>query len=104
MSRYSGSVTARGASRRIVHRLVTLALVALATAIPPNDGSAQPAPTLPNKDLMETTITDASNAIWNAYDPPASEEQWATLAAAAQALIAATKTATVGGTGPMDNE
>ena len=61
-------------------------------------------PTMPIKQLMETTITDASNAIWAAYDPPTTDEQWKTLEAAAVALIAATKVNAVGGTGPTDND
>jgi len=63
-----------------------------------------PQPTMPIKQLMETTITDASNAIWNAYDPPTSAEQWSALEKAALALIDATKVNAVGGTGPMDSE
>ena len=67
--------------------------------------AAQPAaPTVPIKQLMETTITDASNAIWAAYDPPASDEQWKTLEQAAVELVAAAKINAIGGTGPMDNE
>jgi hypothetical protein len=62
------------------------------------------APTMPIKQLMETTITDASNVIWAAYDPPASDEQWKALEQSALALVAAAKVNAVGGTGPMDNE
>src|SRR5512134_3569972 len=66
---------------------------------------AQPAtPTMPIRQLMETTITDASNAIWAAYDPPASDEQWKALEQAALSLVAASKVNAIGGTGPMDNE
>ena len=46
-----------------------------------------PQPTMPIKQLMETTITDASNAIWAASDPPTSAEQWAALEKAALAVI-----------------
>jgi hypothetical protein len=59
---------------------------------------------LTTKQLMETTITDASNAIWNAFDPPTSAEQWAALEKAALILIDATKLNAIGGTGPMDKE
>jgi len=65
---------------------------------------AAPKPSMPIKQLMETTITDASNAIWNAYDPPSSDEQWKALEKAAVKLVEATKVNAVGGTGPMDNE
>lgn len=77
------------------------AIVALSAQPPP---SAAPQPTVTTKQLMETTITDASNAIWNASDPPKSDEEWAALERAALALIDATKVNAVGGTGPMDKE
>ncbi len=63
-----------------------------------------PRPTVPIKELMETTITEASGALWNAFDPPTADEQWAALEQAALRLIEAAKTNAVGGTGPMDNE
>ncbi len=77
------------------------ALLRHVSAQPPTPASQ---PTLPIKQLMETTITDASNAIWAAYDPPTSDEQWKALEAAAVTLVAAAKINAIGGTGPMDNE
>jgi cytochrome c556 len=59
---------------------------------------------MPIKQLMEGTITDESNAIWAASDPPTSDEQWKALEQSALKLIAAAKVNAVGGTGPMDNE
>jgi hypothetical protein len=53
---------------------------------------------------METTITDASNAVWNASDPPSSDEQWRTLEKAAMELVDAAKLNAVGGTGSKDKE
>ena len=53
---------------------------------------------------METTITEASNAIWNANEAPTSPEQWAALEEAALMLIDAAKSNAIGGTGPMDTE
>lgn len=61
-------------------------------------------PAVTTKQLMETTIADASNALWNAFDPPTSDEQWSALEKAALTLIDATKRNAVGGTGPMDKE
>ena len=81
-----------------------IALAGAALAQPPSAAEAPSRPTVPIKELMETTITEASNTLWNAYDPPASAEQWAALEQAALALIEATKLVAVGGTGPMDNE
>jgi hypothetical protein len=66
--------------------------------------SASPEATLTTKQLMEGAITDASNALWNAFDPPKSDEEWAALEKAALALIDASKRNAVGGTGPMDKE
>lgn len=96
------------ARRKVAVATVTLAAaMTFANAVfaqPPN-GTGEPSrPTVPIKQLMETTITDASNALWNASDPPTSAEQWAALEKAALALIAATKINALGGTGPMDNE
>jgi len=82
--------------------VATAALLQASWPQPPPGAGLQP--TMPIKQLMETTITDASNAIWNAYDPPTSAEQWSALEKAALALIDATKVNAVGGTGPMDSE
>ena len=59
---------------------------------------------MPIKQLMETVITDTSNAIWAASDPPTSVEQWSALEQAALKLVDAAKVTAVGGTGPMDEE
>lgn len=81
------------------------AAIVMANAIVAQPPAADaPRPTMPIKQLMETTITDASNTIWGAYDPPTSDEQWGELEKAALALIEAAKVNAVGGTGPMDNE
>jgi hypothetical protein len=86
--------------------VAALVVVSAATDAPLAQQSAgnAPQPGLTTKQLMETTITDASNAIWNAFDPPTSAEQWAALEKAALALIDATKLNAVGGTGAMDKE
>lgn len=105
-------LTARNGGAINLGHAVALAIATLAAAIastsaalaqPPSADDA-PRPTVPIKELMETTITDASNTIWGAYEPPTSAEQWAELEKAALALIEATKVNAVGGTGPMDNE
>jgi hypothetical protein len=103
----------RGATARLTARAAKVAVAAAAlitTAAVLQISSAQPAagaalePTLPIKQLMETTITEASNTIWGAYDPPTSAEQWSALEQAALMLIDAAKITALGGTGPMDNE
>ena len=95
------------ARRRIVRTVASMAatlaavtaLIELTRAQPP-----APKPTMPIKQLMETVITDASNAIWAASDPPTSGEQWTALEQAALKLVDASRVTAVGGTGPMDEE
>ena len=109
MGRFAGSW--RGAVGVCIARTrstVAVAAIAVVTAIvaplaqtPPG---AVPQSALTTKQLMETAVTDASNAIWNAFDPPKSDEEWSALERAALALIDATKRNAVGGTGPMDKE
>jgi cytochrome c556 len=82
--------------------LAAIGVIVTAAAQAPPNASAQPA--LTTKQLMEGAITDASNVLWNAFDAPKSDEQWAELERAALALIEAAKLNAVGGTGPMDKE
>ena len=56
------------------------------------------------KEIMEKTITPATNTIWNAYEPPTDEAQWVALEEAAVTLIVAAEAVGRGGSGPMDNE
>lgn len=56
------------------------------------------------KDLMEQTITPATNTIWGAYAPPSDEAEWKSLEEAAVTLLAAANLVALGGAGPMDNE
>lgn len=56
------------------------------------------------KEVMEKTITPASNTLWNAFDPPTDEEQWAALEEAAVTMLVASNVVAIGGTGPMDME
>ena len=51
-----------------------------------------------------SAITDASNAIWNAFDAPTSDAQWAGLEKAALALIDATKLNAVIQSRPRESE
>lgn len=56
------------------------------------------------KEVMEQTITPATNTLWNAYEPPTEEQQWVALEEAAVTLLTAANVVALGGTGPMDNE
>src|SRR5690606_18466810 len=64
----------------------------------PADG--QPLVTI--KEVMEKTITPASNTLWNAFDPPTDEAQWLALEEAAVTMLVASQAVAIGGTGPMD--
>jgi len=101
-----GAVVTAGTAGRVALAasvLIATAILIQASWAQPAAG-AEPQPTMPIKQLMETTITEASNTLWGAYDPPASAEQWDALEKAALVLIDAAKITAVGGTGPMDNE
>ena len=56
------------------------------------------------KELMEKTITPATNTLWNAFEPPTEDAQWVALEEAAVTLLTASSVTALGGTGPMDNE
>jgi hypothetical protein len=56
------------------------------------------------KELMEKTITPATNTLWNAFEPPTTDEQWTALEEAAITLLVAANVTALGGTGPMDSE
>lgn len=91
---------------------VTLCAAALAALSLINPLSAQQdeasdvafTPLVTIKELMEKTITPATNTLWNAYEPPTEEAQWAALEEAAITLLVAANVNAMGGTGPMDNE
>ena len=108
MKRLSSTCTSCKAARALRASRLTLVTAFGATTAsvdaPLAQPPAAPQPTVPTKQLMETTITDASNAIWNAFDPPTSDEQWAALEKAALALVDSAKLNSIGGTGPTDKE
>jgi len=56
------------------------------------------------KELMEQTITPATDQLWSAYQEPSSPEEWKKMENASVTLLAATTLTAMGGTGPMDNE
>jgi hypothetical protein len=60
-------------------------------------------PVVSVKEVMEKTITPATNVLWNAFEPP-TNEQWAALEEAAVTLLVAANAVAMGGSGPMDAE
>ena len=103
-SRSRGAIGGRLARARFSIVAALAAVSAIVTLSAQTQSTAVPKPGIPTKLLMETTITAASNVIWNAFDPPKSDEEWSALERAALALIDAAKLNAVGGTGPMDKE
>jgi len=77
-----------------------------APALGQEGGAKSPSftPLVSIKELMEKTITPATNTLWNAFEPPTEEEQWVALEEAAVTLLAASSVVALGGTGPMDAE
>lgn len=82
--------------------------VAIALAVP--TGAQAPAapiadgrPLVTIKELMEKTITPATNTLWNVPEKP-TDEEWAALEEAAITLLVATNVTALGGTGPKDGE
>lgn len=100
----------RGTVRSSVGRLALAAVVGIGTTWLTKPPQAQTAvvadgrPLVSILELMEKTITPATNTLWGAYEPPATDEEWAKLEEAAITLLAAANLTAIGGTGPMDAE
>ncbi len=103
--RFCATVAARRGRRRLLSAAALLtAAASMGGLLAQPPALTAPDPTVSTKQLMETTITEASSAIWNAFEPPTSDEQWTELEKASLALLDATKLNAAGGTGPMDKE
>lgn len=92
---------------RLPAALCAAFLVAAGSPVAAQQGAAANTdfvPLVSIKELMEKTITPATNTLWNAYEPPTEEAQWVALEEAAVTLLAAANVNALGGTGPMDNE
>ena len=78
-------------------------LVGAHVATPLRAAFAQsPKPETSIKELMETTIADASNTLWATSEAPQTDAGWRAVEVAAQALVDAANIVARGGTGPMD--
>ena len=103
----SGSLARFRHDRRLLAAVLGAGLVALVLPTNAQERSVATAdgrPLVSILELMEKTITPATNTLWAAYEPPASDEQWLALEEAAVTLLAAANLVALGGTGPMDNE
>jgi hypothetical protein len=54
-------------------------------------------------ELMQQTITPATNQLWSAWNAPTTPDEWRMMEEAAITLLAASSLTAAGGTGPMDN-
>jgi cytochrome c556 len=55
-------------------------------------------------ELMQLTITPATNQLWSAYNEPSTPAAWRQMEEAASTLLAASSLTAAGGTGEMDRE
>jgi hypothetical protein len=77
--------------------------LACVVPLPAPVGAADRQPLVTIKEVMEKTITPATNALWNASEPP-TDEQWAALEEASVTLLVAADAVARGGAGPNDAE
>jgi hypothetical protein len=54
-------------------------------------------------ELMQQTITPATNQLWSAWEEPSTPAEWRMMEEAAITLLAASSLTAAGGTGPMDD-
>lgn len=91
--------------KHLLSALGLIALAPLAVTTAQDSGDAAGARALVSiKEVMEKTITPATNTIWGAYDPPTTEAEWQALEEAAVTLLVAANVTARGGTGPMDDD
>ena len=81
---------------------VLLGASVLATVVAPIAQEAAVAPVVSIRDLMERTITPASNTLWGAYEAPTTPAEWRMLEEAAVTMLVAAQVNSIGGTGPAD--
>lgn len=67
-------------------------------------GSAAFEPLVSIMELMQQTITSATNQLWSAWEEPSTAAEWRQMEEAAITLLAASNLTAMGGTGPMDND
>jgi len=86
--------------------VVGLALAAVSLAPNAQQSAGQPGALKPQvsvMELMQETITPATNQLWSAYKEPSTPAEWRMMEEASITLLAAASLTAAGGTGPMDN-
>lgn len=86
--------------------ITTFGLILLASCFAaPQDSTAASdglEPLVSVMELMQQTITPATDQLWSAYSGPSTPEEWRAMENAAVTLLAASSLVATGGTGPMD--
>ncbi len=98
------SLTHRRLSGGVVHAaaVAILPLVAL-IATKHSAAAIEPAPVVTIKEVMEQTITPATNTLWNVPERP-TDEEWMALEQASITLLVAAHAVASGGAGERDAE
>ena len=92
-------------SSRVAFVLAGLALASMVVLTQAQDRAAAGlTPLVSVRELMEKTITPATNQLWSAYNAPTTPAEWRVMEEASITLLAASSLTGAGGTGPMDAE
>jgi hypothetical protein len=91
--------TARSSAIYRAAVMALLPLAAIASAL--STAAAEPPPLVTIKEVMELTITPATNTLWNVPERP-TDEQWAALEQASVTLLVAADVIARGGAGESD--
>jgi hypothetical protein len=98
------STSRRRDGERVIHRAsVAVLLPLMAIAAQRSTAAAEPQPLVTIKEVMEMTITPATNTLWNVPERP-TDEQWAALERASITLLVAADAIARGGAGENDAE
>ena len=93
--------------KRLSLAAVGLALIGVTLVPHAQQSASEPAelaPLVSVMELMQQTITPATNQLWSAYQEPSTPAEWRLMEEAAITLLAASSLTGAGGTGPMDND
>lgn len=80
--------------------LICIGLLARAQETNATAGKLEPLVSI--MELMQQTITPATNQLWSAWEQPSTPAEWLLMEQAAVTLLAASSLTAAGGTGPMD--
>lgn len=97
-------LTAKTTTAKTFAGALAAAVLASAVLVSPlgaQDKTSVAPPLVSIKEVMEKTITPATNTLWNLPEAP-TDEEWAALEEAAVTLLVAAHAVELGGTGPMD--